>query len=98
LIGLLNRPSHADQVIAQEISGTVVLLNIPSGQYYSLNEIGGRAWALCDGFRTVSEIIEVIREEYEAPDDRVRDDVLALLRELAQEHLVDAGPQMAAGR
>ncbi len=96
LIGLRDQPSHAGQVIAQEISGSVVLLNIPSGQYYSLNEIGGRVWALCDGTRTVSEIIEVIRGEYEAPGDRVQNDVLALLRELAQEHLVDAGAQVAA--
>jgi hypothetical protein len=91
MVELRTQPCHTDQVIAQDISGTLVLLNIPNGQYYSLNDLGGRVWALCDGIRTVAEIIELIGAEYDAPVERVRDDVLALLRELAQERLVDTG-------
>jgi hypothetical protein len=98
MIGLLTKPCHIDQVIGQDISGTLVLLNIPNGQYYSLNELGGRVWALCDGIRTVSDIIDLIRDEYEAPVERIQDDVMALLRELAEEHLVDVGDRVAQGR
>lgn len=98
MIQLQDRPSHADQVIAQETSGTLVLLSIPSGQYYSLNELGARVWKLCDGTRTVAEIIELIGKEYDAPLDRIRDDVIALLRELGSERLVSSGDQVAPGR
>jgi hypothetical protein len=97
MVGLRTQPSQTDQVIGQDISGTLVLLNIPNGQYYSLNELGGRVWALCDGIRTVSEIIDLIRDEYDAPVERIQDDVMALLRELAQEHLVDIGDRVAPG-
>jgi len=85
---LQHRPMRADLVIAQGISGNLVLLNIPSGLHYSLNDLGARVWTLCDGGRTVEEIIDALLQEYEAPVDRVREDVLTLMQELATEQLL----------
>jgi hypothetical protein len=84
-----DRPLHGDQVIAHETSGTLVLMSIRNGQYYSLNELGNRIWQLCDGTRSVESIIEIISEEYDAPLERIRDDVLMLLSDLADESLVE---------
>lgn len=93
-----DRPSHADQVIAQQTCGTLVLMSIGKGQYYSLNELGCRIWQLCDGVRPVAEIIQIIGDEYDVSLDRVQHDVLMLLQELADEHLVESNDQVAPGR
>lgn len=93
-----DRPSHADQVIAQQTCETLVLMSINKGQYYSLNELGCRIWQLCDGVRPVAEIIQIIGDEYDVSLDRVQHDVLTLLQELADEHLVESNDRVAPGR
>jgi hypothetical protein len=95
---LEDRPSHANQVIAQQTCGTLVLMSIGRGQYYSLNELGSRIWQLCDGARSVAEIIQIIGDEYDVSPDRVQHDVLRLLQELAGERLVESNDQVAPGR
>mgnify|MGYP001019751219 CR=1 FL=1 len=82
------RPRRDERVLQQEAAGTLVLLCLESGQYYSLDEIGGRIWALCDGGHTAAEIAARLVEEYEAPAETIQDDVLALLTDLANENLV----------
>jgi hypothetical protein len=93
-----DRPCHADQVIAHETSGTLVVMSIRTGQYYSLNDLGNRIWQLCDGVRRVADVIEVIGEEYDAPLERIRGDVLTLLTELANERLVELRAAVAPSR
>ena len=77
-----------NHVLKQEAGGTVVLLRVDDGQYYSLNEVGGRCWDLCDGERTVSEIAAVIGHEFDAPVATIDRDLFELLTDLAHEKLV----------
>lgn len=83
-----SRPRRADEILEQQAGGSHVLLNPESGEYFTLNEVGVRIWALADGSRTVEEIAATIVAEYDAPDEAIRTDVLALLGELEQERLV----------
>lgn len=72
-------PKRAEQVIAQKAAHELLLLNMEDGNYYSLNEIGGRIWELCDGNRTVSQVVAALAAEYEAPYSTVENDVMELL-------------------
>jgi hypothetical protein len=45
-----------DRVMMQQVEGDSVLLDIDSGEYFSLNEVGGRVWELCDGPRSIDSI------------------------------------------
>jgi hypothetical protein len=68
--------------------GETVLLDVRRGQYYTLNEVGSRVWALvCEG-ASVTAIEERIREEYDASPERVRADISALISRLVREALV----------
>jgi hypothetical protein len=84
-----SRLARSNQVLAQKAGETLVLLNLDSGQYYDLNEVGTRVWELCDGVRTASEIACTISEECAAPADHIRLDVLAVLDDLVREKLVN---------
>jgi Coenzyme PQQ synthesis protein D (PqqD) len=88
MIGLQVYPKHREQILAQQAEDTLVLLNLDSGEYYALEEVGGRIWCLCDGTRSVSEIISTLCEEYDAPSDKVRADAMELIGDMFNESLL----------
>ena len=57
----------AERTLTQQVSGTVVLLNPDNGEYYALDEVGSRVWELCDGVRSLADVVSVICGEYDAP-------------------------------
>jgi Coenzyme PQQ synthesis protein D (PqqD) len=84
----LGLPKRREGVAAQVASGEAVLLDIESGQYFSLNPVGGRIWELCDGTRSVAEIVSVMCEEYDVARDVVTADTTEILSELEKAKLV----------
>ena len=76
------------RVIAQRASGALVLLNVESGQYYALNAVGARLWELCGEPQSVKAVAAALSQEYEAPLETIRADLVELLEELAGEKLV----------
>jgi pyrroloquinoline quinone biosynthesis protein D len=90
-MGRLSRPRHPEGVIAQQADSTLVLLSLTSGQYYALDDVGVRVWELCDGARTVAEVVSILSQEYDAPAETIEADVLELLEDLAREQLVVEG-------
>ena len=83
-------PIQVGDVISQKTAEAVVLFHVDSGQYFSLNEVGGRVWELADGTRNISAIAGIIAEEYNTPVESVEPDVLEVLEQLAAESLVAA--------
>ncbi len=83
-----SRPRRAEGIVAQKIEDETVLLNPADGRYFTLDEVGGRIWELCDGIRSASEISAIIGEEYDAPPGVIEADVMELLGDLADEKLV----------
>ncbi len=83
-----NRPRQQEQILSQEAAGTVVLFNLDDGQYFALNEVGGRLWELCNGSNSVAQIVSTISEEFDAPPETVIADVMELLDDLAKAKLV----------
>lgn len=86
-----SRPQRRSDVLAQAAGDTVILLTPDSGEYFTLNEVGGRIWELADGSRSVAEIAALLGEEYEAPLEEIQADALDVLGALADERLVSDG-------
>ena len=87
-LGPHSRPRRRDRVLVQRAADQWILLDVENGQYYALDEVSGRVWDLCDGSHSVSAMVEALCQEYEAPADEVKEDVLAFLGEMADERLV----------
>jgi Coenzyme PQQ synthesis protein D (PqqD) len=88
VINELSVLGRQDRVMMQQVEGDSVLLDIDSGEYYSLNEVGGRIWELCDGTRTVGAIAEVLCAEYDVTRDTALSDARELLASFADAGLV----------
>jgi len=81
------RPRRREGVVAQKAGDSLVLLDVDSGLYFSLDGIGDRIWSLSDG-RSAAAIVDEICAEYEADRTTVETDVLELLQELESEGLI----------
>jgi hypothetical protein len=90
------RLAHRAEVIAQQAQGKEVLLNVADGQYYALDDVGSRIWMLCDGTRSVADVIATLCEEYDASPKEIQSDALELLADLLDAKLVvDTGSAAA---
>lgn len=91
-MNLDTRPKRNDQILAQNASSDFLLFNMNDGNYFSLNEVGHRIWELCDGTRTIAQIVDALAAEYEAPTEQLTQDVLELLETLRNRQLVELSP------
>lgn len=78
----------ADALVAS-LSDGVVLLNLRTKRYFSLNGTGARVWSLLVSDTPREEIVAALVREYEVQEPEARRTVLALLDELAAERLIE---------
>jgi hypothetical protein len=86
------RPQAGAETIARRSGETLVLLHTGSGAYFTLDDVGARIWELCDGSRTIADVIDAMHDEFDAPRDLLETDVRALVAELADERLLAEAP------
>jgi hypothetical protein len=82
------QPLRRDRVLVERIDDETVLLDLDSGLYFALNEVGARVWELCDGQRAIDDIVAVIVEEYDVDTATARADVAELVAQLADDALL----------
>lgn len=85
--GVFRRSPNATH---QSVAGEAIVIDINSGQYYSLNDSGTWLWEHLDGQRTVAQLAAELAEYCEIPDqvEMVQADLVELLTDLRQEKLV----------
>jgi hypothetical protein len=66
----------------------VVIINLESGSYYSLDNIGAEIWTLIESGASVTEIIEEIIDRYEPGTLNISESIHRFLIELQQEQLI----------
>ena len=77
-----------DRVVAAELDDESVLLDVSSGLYYGLDEVGSRIWTLLNEALDLETIVSRLADEYEAAPDELRRDVVAFVDALAARGLV----------
>src|SRR6185369_456216 len=75
-------------VTHETIDGEAVIINLDSGNYYSLVEAGSFIWALVDKGASASEVQDVVQLSYEGDAADIDQGVQQLLAELQQENLI----------
>ncbi len=77
------------EVLFRELGEEAVVLDPESGIYYGLNEVGTAAWKLLAGGARLGEVRTALLEIYEAPAERVWEDLLELIRGLEENRLIE---------
>jgi hypothetical protein len=83
--------SISPQVVARELGGETVILDLSSGTYFGLDPVGARIWHLLETGQSLVGICDVMVEEFEVSRDELERDVLALVRDLLDKKLISAG-------
>jgi hypothetical protein len=83
----------SEDVVARDIEGELILVPIASGigdmedEIYSLNDTGRAIWTKLDG-RTLEQVAQALRDEFEAPAGEIEADVVGLVGELFKRRMV----------
>jgi len=82
-----------DAQVSTDLQGETIILQLESGNYFSLNEVGVVVWRELDQPRTVAQLCAKVLAEYEVDEAECARDVGALIERLIAEHMLEvAGP------
>lgn len=77
-----------DKITYRVIDGEAVILNLDSGYYYSLNEVGTKIWESINKEKNLSEILDFLKKEYQLSERDLKNDLLTLVKDLEKEELI----------
>jgi|KBSSwiStaDraftv2_1062776.scaffolds.fasta_scaffold686132_2 hypothetical protein len=76
-----------------------LVVDVSGGTLYPLNSVAARIWELCDGARSVEDIVHALAHEFDAEDAVIRRDAERFIDELTAARLVEiaTGPSTEGG-
>ena len=86
----------AKDQVSCDLAGDTAILDLKSGEYYGLNPVGARIWDLIQESRSVTDVLNIIVDEYDVEAESCERDLLALIAELQGKGLIvvkDAPPK-----
>ena len=86
----------ADDLTSANLQGEAVILNLKSGSYFGVNEVGARILELVKEPVTVSAILSILSKEYDVDREMLETDVVGFLREMQDQHLIQVTNGTAA--
>jgi hypothetical protein len=87
-IGLDLTVAQMAGLVAVDMDGEKVMLNIENGKYFGLDSIGSRIWELIEKVHTVQEVVDALLTEYDVEEETCQNEVLMFLNTLHAQGLV----------
>jgi hypothetical protein len=84
----------SEDVVAREIEGEFILVPLASGigdmedEIYTLNETGRAIWERLDGKKSLREVAEALKSDFEAKPGEIEEDIAGLVDVLFQRKMV----------
>lgn len=78
----------AGHVLVQDSGGEAVLLDLAGERYFGLNKVGTRIWQLLAETPSLDEVQGRLCAEFDAPPERIQQDLLALVEQLQAAGLI----------
>jgi len=75
-------------ILATDMDGDLVMMNIERGEYVGLKGIGPRLWALLEQPGSVDDLVAVVTREYEIDDATCRRDIQGFLDQMIAKGMV----------
>lgn len=75
--------------VSSELQDESVILDVQSGTYYGLNDVGASIWTLIQEPKAIANVQASIMAEYEVSAEQCEQDILTLLEQLIEIGLVN---------
>ena len=93
---MANRRAHipnarwkpSPDIASRKVADEVVLLNVKTSDYYSMNPTAVLVWDLIGRNKDLEEIVGTVTTEFDADAGKVRKDVLELIKKLEAEQII----------
>ena len=82
---ILARPAN---LVASEIDSEMVILDIESGHFFQLNQIGSRIWEALEAPTTMGELCRSMQDRFDVDQETCRRDVNDFVARLSENGLV----------
>lgn len=80
--------SRKSGIMTADMDGATVMMDIETGKYYNLGEIGGRIWELLESPMSVNDLINALTEEYDVSVEQCQADTVPFLVSLTERGLL----------
>ena len=90
---LLEKVVPSKDVLTQEVSGEMVLMDLSSEQYFGLDAVGTRIWNLLNQGTAPADLLSILLREYEVEQQQLESDIEELLGKLLEAGLVRVGAE-----
>jgi hypothetical protein len=85
----MNKITISKEVLAQELAGETVLLDLASERYFGLDAVGTRVWQLLNEGAGQDALVDTLLEEYEVERKVLEKDISELLGRLSEAGLIE---------
>jgi len=85
---LTDRVVVPDGVLAREIDGETVLLNLETGVYFGLDPVGTDMWRAIQTNGRLQDVFASIAQEYDVDAATLRADLLQLVNQMCEKGLL----------
>jgi hypothetical protein len=87
-IGANTVVAQTKELVSSDLDGETVLLSIETGKYYNMDPIGSRIWQLIKEPMSVSQLIDILLDEFNVDREQCEKELLTFLNKLAEDHLI----------
>ena len=77
-----------ENVFAKKVQDEIMLLDLNSGLYYFLNEVGAQIWEMLEQGHPLENILQALAESYEADVSVLEQDLRQLVADLTSQGLI----------
>lgn len=83
-----NKYKQAENCLLEDMDGEMLLYNPDNAMTLHLNGPSVIVWELCDGQKSVQEIIDLVKEAYPEQADQVADDIATVIEDLSARNVL----------
>jgi hypothetical protein len=97
MLNLSTQVVRSPNQLSGNLDDAVVLLSVANGEYYKMNEVGSRIWALIEQPLSVGALVDTLLGEFEVEPSACEQEVQGFLEQLSHSGLlrVVADPERA---
>ena len=75
-------------VVSRQVGEETMIMDLQSGTYFGLDPIGARVWQAIENGEDCANLGDALAEEYDAPPERIGEDIAALIAILSEQKLI----------
>lgn len=77
-----------NELLFNKIDGEVVMLSIENGEYYGMDDVGGRIWEILENPISIKKLLAILVQEYNVSYESCKKDVIPFINLLIEKKIV----------